>query len=118
MFTNLVYIITFSFKNLENAATAGDLEAIRDIVFGVNLVPAKTIISNWEKDGLRLAQRLEKDLKITTQFSSQSITTEDQRNSSREKNILIPGFLTTEFSRWIHSRHSEKQLRHQSLKTP
>ena len=52
------------FDALERAAKQGDIKTIRSIIFSKNLLPAHRIVSNWEKDALRLAERLDKQVSL------------------------------------------------------
>lgn len=50
---------------LENAAREGDIEKIRSIILSKNNIPAQKIVSNWQRDAMRLAERLGKVIEIT-----------------------------------------------------
>ncbi len=52
------------FQRLEKAATAGNIDEIRALVFSRNQTSAERIFSNWKKDAVRLANKLGKEVEV------------------------------------------------------
>jgi len=63
--------ISFSkdeFTQLSESVKTGDLETAKKLILSRNSVVAKRIISNWKKDTKRLAEKLNKKVRFTTEI--------------------------------------------------
>ncbi len=59
---NGVSFVPEQFAELEQAVQVEDLMTVRSIIFSKRQVPAKNIISNWQRDILRLAEKMNKKI--------------------------------------------------------